>query len=216
MSPSRSRARERLGLTPSEERALRALDPPWRIQKFLDETTYDKAGAGCRSPRRMLRERVAQCMDGAIFAAAALRLQGHPPLLVDLEAEQDDDHVIAVFRRDRHLGAVAKSNMSGLRWREPIYLSLRELVLSFFDDYFSVEGRRTLRSYSRPLDLRTMPFDWTTCDERLDEVASRLDALPHQPILTPAMARRLIPVDRRSFDAGMLGADDAGLYHPPR
>ena len=204
-----------LGSTAAERRQLAQLDRPDRIQAFLDRIPYS-TDHFYRSPRRVLRDRHAHCFDGALFAAAALRHAGFPPLVVDLRAVRDDDHVIAVFRRDRHFGAVAKSNMSGLRWREPIYLSLRELVLSFFDDYFSVEGRRTLRSYSRPLDLRTMPFDWTTCDERLDEVATKLDALPHQPILTPAMARRLIPVDRRSFDAGMLGADDAGLYHPPR
>lgn len=204
-----------LGSTATERRQLARLDRPDRIQAYLDRIPYsiDKF---YRSPRSVLRDGRAHCFDGALFAAAALRHAGHPPLVVDLRAVRDDDHVIAVFRRDRHLGAVAKSNMSGLRWREPIYRSLRELVLSFFDDYFSVEGVRTLRSYSTPLDLRTMPFDWTTCDERLDEVATRLDALPHRALLTKAMVRRLLPVDRRSFDAGMLGADDAGLYHPSR
>ncbi len=205
----------RLGSTASERRQLARLDRPERIQAFLDRIPYSTDPC-YRSPRRVLRDRRAHCFDGALFAAAALRHAGFPPLVVDLRAVRDDDHVIAVFRRDRHFGAVAKSNMSGLRWREPIHRSLRELVLSYFDDYFSVEGRRTLRSYSRPLDLDTLPFDWTTDDERLDEVATRLDALPHRALLTPAMARRLLPVDRRSFDAGMLGADDAGLYHPPR
>ncbi|MBN1774380.1 MAG: hypothetical protein JXB32_24175 [Deltaproteobacteria bacterium] len=205
----------RFGSTATERRRLARLDRPERIQAFLDRIPYS-TDHFYRSPRRVLRDRRAHCFDGALFAAAALQRAGFPPQVVDLRAVRDDDHVIAVFRHDRHLGAVAKSNMSGLRWREPIHRSLRELVLSYFDDYFSVEGRRTLRSYSPPLDLRTMPFDWTTCDERLDEVATKLDALPHRPILTPAMARRLLPVDRRSFDAGMLGAADAGLYHPPR
>lgn len=205
----------RLGSTASERRLLARLDRPERVQAFLDRIPYSTDHC-YRSPRRVLRDGRAHCFDGALFAAAALRHAGFPPLVVDLRAVRDDDHVIAVFRRDRHLGAVAKSNMSGLRWREPIHRSLRELVLSYFDDYFSVEGRRTLRSYSRPLDLDTLPFDWTTCDERLDEVATKLDALPHRPLLTPAMSRRLLPVDRRSFDAGMLGADDAGLYHPSR
>jgi hypothetical protein len=204
-----------LGSTAAERRQLARLERPDRIQAYLDRIPYS-TDKFYRSPRSVLRDGRAHCFDGALFAAAALRHAGHPPLVVDLRAVRDDDHVIAVFRRDRHLGAVAKSNMSGLRWREPIYRSLRELVLSFFDDYFSVEGVRTLRSYSTPLDLRTMPFDWTTCDERLDEVATRLDALPHRALLTKVMVRRLLPVDRRSFDAGMLGADDAGLYQPSR
>lgn len=208
-------ARYGFGSTPAERRQLAALDRPERIQAFLDDIPYS-TDHFYRAPRSVLRDRRAHCFDGALFAAAALWRAGFPPQVVDLRAVRDDDHVIAVFRRGRHLGAVAKSNMTGLRWREPIHRSLRELVLSYFDDYFSVEGRRTLRSYSRPLDLRSIPFDWTTCDERLDEVAERLDALPHRALLTPAMIRRLIPVDRRSFDAGMLGADDAGLYHPPR
>jgi hypothetical protein len=206
VSPWRDGAHGRFGLTPSEERSLRALSPPWRIQKFLDETTYDKAGAGCRSPRRMLRERVAQCMDGAIFAAAALRLQGHRPLLVDLEAEQDDDHVIAVFRSDGAWGAVARSNYSGLRYREPVYRSLRELVMSYFEGYFNLRRERTLRRYSRPVDLSR--FDeraWMTAEEDLWYVPEHLVGARHHRILTKAQERALSTVRPIAFHAGLVG-----------
>ncbi len=109
------------GLTRREASRLRALDPPWRIQRFLDGLDYDVAASGCRSPRRVLAEGKVQCMDGALFAAAALRLQGHPPRIVDLEAVFDDDHVLAVFREKGAWGALARSNYSGLRFREPVY-----------------------------------------------------------------------------------------------
>ena len=117
------------------------MTPPWRIQRLLDAMDYDVDGAGCRSPRRVLRERRVQCMDGALFAAAALRLQGHRPLLLDLEAVQDDDHVLAVFRVGGGWGAIARSNYSGLRYREPIHRTLRELALSYFESLLQPAAR---------------------------------------------------------------------------
>ena len=101
------------------------------------------------SPR--LREQTAHCLEGAIFAAVALRALGFPPLLLDLEAVQDTDHVLAVFRIDRRWGAIAKSNFTGLRYREPVYRDLRELVMSYFDGYMNLRGERTLRAYSPPV-----------------------------------------------------------------
>ena len=112
----------------------------------------------------MLRERTAHCLEGAVFAAAALRVLGFPPLLLDLEAVQDTDHVVAVFRSRGHWGAIAKSNFSGLRYREPVHRSVRELVMSYFDGYINLRGDRTLRAYSRPVDLA-----------RFDRHAARLD-----------------------------------------
>ncbi len=113
---------------------------------------YHLAGTAW-SPRRVLRERTAHCLEGAVFAAAALRVLGFPPLLLDLEAVQDTDHVVAVFRSRGHWGAIAKSNFSGLRYREPVHRSLRELVMSYFEGYINLRGDRTLRAYSRPVDL---------------------------------------------------------------
>ncbi len=124
------------------------------------------------SPRVVLRKRTAHCLEGAIFAAAALRVLGYPPLLLDLEADNDTDHVIAVFKVRGHWGSVAKSNFTGCRYREPIYRTLRELALSYFNIYFNLRGERTLRRYSRPVNLaRFDAEEWTTSEEDIWEVA---------------------------------------------
>lgn len=196
------------GLARHELRLLRSLSTPGRIQRFLDDLRYDVSGRACRSPRRVLRERSVQCMDGALFAAAALRAQGHPPLVVDLEAVQDDDHVIAVYRRNGHWGALARSNFSGLRSREPVYRTLRELVVSYFEDYFNLRREKTLRRYSRPVDLRR--FDargWMTAEEDLWYLAEHLVGVRHQRLLTPAQERSLAATDRRLFTAGLVGRE---------
>jgi hypothetical protein len=193
-------------MTKKETAFLRRLGPPHRIQRFLDELDYDVAGSGCRSPRRVLRERRVQCLDGALFAAAALRAQGRPPLIVDLEAEQDDDHVIAVFRQGRCWGAIARSNYSGLRFREPVYRSLRELVMSYFESYFNLRRQKTLRRYSGPVDLSR--FDrrgWMTTDEDLWYVAEHLLTVPHRQVLPPGPRRPLSPVEPVLFRAGLVG-----------
>ena len=194
------------GFTPREAAFLRGLRPAWRIQRFLDQTRYDLAGEGCRSPRRVLRERRAQCMDGALFAAAALRLQGHPPLLVDLEGVWDTDHVLAVFRSDGGWGAVARSNFSGLRFREPIHRTIRDLVASYFESYFNLRRQKTLRRYSRPVSLRR--FDarrWMTAEEDLWDIPEYLVGIRHYRLLTARQERALGPVDRRMFEAGLVG-----------
>jgi hypothetical protein len=194
------------GLTPREAQALRRLSPSWRLQRFLDDLDYDVAGKACRSPRRVLRERAVQCMDGALFAAAALRLQGHPPLVLDLEAVQDDDHVLAVFRERGGWGAVGRSNYSGLRYREPIHRTLRELVLTYVESYFNLRREKTLRRYSVPVDLSR--FDrrgWMTADEDLWYIPEHLVGVRHFRLLTPAQEKALGTVDRRMFAAGKVG-----------
>jgi len=196
----------RFGLTPREAQALRRLQPAWRLQRFLDDLDYDVAGKGCRSPRRVLRERTVQCMDGALFAAAALRLQGHRPLILDLESVNDDDHVLAVFREDGGWGAVARSNYSGLRFREPIHRTLRELVVTYFESYFNLRREKTLRRYSAPVDLsRFDRHGWMTADENLWYIAEHLLGIRHYRILTPAQEKALGTVDRRMFEAGKVG-----------
>jgi hypothetical protein len=193
-------------LTPREAGFLRRLTPAWRIQRFLDEIDYDVAGEGCRSPRRVLRERKAQCMDGALFAAAALRLQGRPPLIVDLEGVWDSDHVLAVFREDGCWGAVARSNFSGLRFREPVHRTIRDLALSYVEAYFNLRRQKTLRRYSRPVNLSR--FDargWMSAEEDLWYVPEHLVDVRHYRLLTPAQEKRLGPVDRRTYHAGLVG-----------
>ena len=144
--------RSGFGLSPEHLRTLRALKTPAKIQKFIDELGYQYADTAW-SPERVLRERKGHCLEGALVAAAALRVLGHPPLLMDLEAVHDDDHVIAVYRERGLWGGIAKSNFAGLRFRAPVYRTLRELALSYFDHYYNLRGQRTLRAYSGPVNL---------------------------------------------------------------
>src|SRR2546421_8770956 len=146
------------GFSPVELRKLRALKTPAGVQSFLDSLPYHLADTAW-SPRTVLREQTAHCLEGAIFAAAALRVLGFPPLILDLEADQDTDHVLAVFKLRGHWGAIAKSNFAGCRYREPVYRTLRELALSYFNIYFNLRGERTLRRYSRLVNL-------ARCDDR--------------------------------------------------
>src|SRR5437016_13976263 len=182
--------------TPAERAVFRRLSTPGKIQRFLDhELAYNKEHGGntCRSPRRALRDHTAQCMEGALFGAAALRMIGHPPLLLDLEAVHDDDHVLAIFRLRGHWGAVAKSNYSGLRYREPVYRTLRELVMSYFEGYVNLRGDRTLRAFSRPVSLarfdRTHP-GWMTSTNDLWFIPMHLVGIPHTRLLARALERR--------------------------
>jgi hypothetical protein len=197
------------GFTPAELRVFRRLRTPGEIQHFLDhDLAYNKEldGPTCRSPRRVLRDRTAHCMEGALFGAAALRMLGHPPLLLDLEAVRDDDHVLAIFRSRGLWGAVAKSNYSGLRHREPVYRTLRELTMSYFEHYYNLRREKTLRRYSRPVNLRRFdPQDWMTAEEDVWMVPEYLCEIAHTPLLPPAVEARLERVDARLFAAGKLG-----------
>jgi len=198
--------------TAAERRRIATLRSPREIQAFLDAIPYS-ADPFYRCPRRVLADRKAHCFDGALFAAAMLRRIGFPPLLVDTRAVRDDDHVIAIFRRHGCVGAVAKSNFVGLRFREPVFRSVRELVLSYFEVYYNAEGEKTLRSFSPPLDLRRFDdLQWETSDAHLGVIAARLDTIRHYPLLSLRTAAALIRVDERSLKAGMLGLDRSGLY----
>ncbi len=211
-----SRLRRSGPWTRAELAVLDRLTEPFHIQRFLDRLPYS-ADPIYRCPRSVLRDRKAHCFDGALFAAAALRRLGHPPMLVDMRAVRDDDHIIAIFRRGEYIGAVAQSNYVGLRYREPVFRTLRELVLSYFEDFFNVDREKTLRSYSKPLDLsRFDALSWETSDEGLDEIASSLDTVRHFPLLSKGQAESLSKLDERSYRAGMLGINRAGLYKPKR
>jgi hypothetical protein len=190
-----------------EQRVLRSLTTPAKIQKFLDEkigynTEPDRDT--CYSPRVVLRERVAHCMEGALLGAAALACLGHPPLLVDLEAVRDTDHVLAVYRVGGCWGAVAKSDYSGLRSREPVYRTIRELAMSYFEHYFNQAGEKTLRTYSRPVNLRRFDrIGWATREDCVWEIPDYLCDIPHRPILPPGA--RIARMDRRLYRAGRYG-----------
>lgn len=198
------------GFDKSELAVFRKLSTPQKIQRFLDEDVAynkEKDGETCRSPRRVLRDRLAHCAEGAYFAAAALRLLGHPPLIVDLMAVRDDDHLLAVFKQDNCWGAIAKSNYSGLRFREPVYRTIRELAMSYFAHYYNLKGELTLREFSRPVNLSR--FDrsgWMTAEDDLFAIGDYFYTVPHSPVMTVAMTRKRRILDGRLFDAGLIGS----------
>jgi len=198
---------DHLGFTPKELRKLRSLKTPHGIQRYLDDMPYHLEDTSW-APRRVLRENTSHCFEGAIFAAAALRANGFPPLIMDLEAEHDTDHVIAIYRLDGHWGAVAKSNYTGCRYREPVYRSLRELAMSYFNLYFNLRRERTLRRFSRPVNLRR--FDdqnWMTTEKPLWFIVNYLFTIRHYPLLRPGMVKKLNRVDERLFQAECLGKE---------
>lgn len=191
--------------TPSEKRTLRALNTPAKIQNFLDKIPYN-LDISAWSPRRVLRNKTAHCFEGAVFAAAALRFHGFKPLIFDLEATQDTDHVVALYQQSGAWGAIAMSNYPGCRFRSAIYRSLRELALSYFEDYFNMRGQRTLRNYSGPVNLsRFDKLNWMTTEKKIWFIAEHLCDIPHTPLLTPRMVKNLVKMDKRSFEAGIYG-----------
>jgi len=192
-------------LTASEIRFLKSLKSPHGIQKFLDKIPYHLADTAF-SPRKVIEHQTAHCLEGAIFAAAALRYNGYPPLILDLEAVNDTDHVIAVFKQDDAWGAIASSNYAGCRFRPPVHRTLRELAISYFNDYFNKRKERTLRNFSKPVNLsRFDKQNWMTSDDDIWFVAEHLLYIPHTKLLTTQMERNLTRIDDRSFSAGTYG-----------
>ena len=199
-----------LGLTAEEGRVLRALTTPQHIQEFVVglHANFEEEGDTLRSVRGVLRHRRAHCIEAAFIAACALWLQGEPPLVMDLTAKGDSDHVIAIFRRDGCWGAISKSNHVWLRWRDPVYRSLRELAMSYFHEYTN-KHRKTLRTYSRAGRPRPLPDRARGSPTRriAGMSAPPLDDVRHYRLITPAQARRLMP-----RDATELRADDLVQY----
>lgn len=196
-------------LTRDERKILRALDAPWKIQDFLNTTptNHEPEGDTCLSPRRVLRERRAHCMEGAMLAALALRFHGEKPLVVDMMGTADDcDHVIAVYRRNGHWGAISKTNHSVLRFREPVYRTLRELMMSYFHEYSSqATGKKTLRSYSMPVDLsRFDALGWMTREDDVWEIPEYLADVRHLPLLTRAQIASLRRADPMELRVGEI------------
>jgi hypothetical protein len=193
-----------LGLEPSEFRVLERLRTPEKIQDFLCSlpANFERGGETCLSVREVLKQRRAHCIEGAMVAACALWIHGEPPLLLDLKAERDYDHVVTVFRRGGCWGAISKTNPPLLRWRDPVYRSLRELAMSYLHEYANRRHQKTLRSYAGPYDLRRIdPSVWVTNGRQCWPVANNLEDLRHIALITARQAKRLRlrdPVERRA------------------
>lgn len=194
------------GLNHHEYGLLRALRRPQDVQDFLEMLPFNFCTKEdtCFSPRTVLKRGTAHCMEGAMLAALALRLQGRTPLLVDLTAApHDDDHVIAVFLEGNHWGALSKTNHGVLRYREPIYRDVHELVMSYFHEYFDSSGKKTLRSFAGPINLSR--FDrrgWMTATDDVWYIPEYLTDVRHTPLLTPTQRRKLRTADPVEIRAG--------------
>jgi len=186
--------REDLGLGKGEFAVLRRLDTPAKIQRFLFglKQNFEPDGDTCRPVRVVLRDGNAHCIEGAMLAAAALWVHGEPPLLMDMRAEHDFDHVVALFRRRGCWGAISKTNGAYLRWRDPVYRSLRELAMSYFHEYSNKREHKSLREYSLPFDLRRVdPAIWAAGEKNAWEVPELLEEARHFRLVTRAQVKNL-------------------------
>ncbi len=197
--------RHDLGLAPDEFAILRRLSTPPKIQAYVNAipTNHELGGETILSVREVLRRRRAHCIEGAFVAACALWIHGDPPLVLHLDCDASDDpHVVALFRRGGAWGAISKTNGAVLRYRDPVYRSLRELALSYFHEYCNTDGRKTLRSYSTAFDMRRIdPVLWVTRDRACREANDRLASARHYPLLSPPQERLLTrrdPFERRA------------------
>lgn len=206
--------RNMFGFSKKERRILSRLNTPKKIQNFTDRLPYnlEEKGDTCYSPKKVLRKKKANCIEGAVFAAAALRFHGFPPLIVDLTSVRDDDHILAVYRIDEHWGSIAKSKYTGLVFREPIHRNIRELVLSYFENYYNFEGEKTLRGYSKPVNLsRFDKLNWMTSEKDLFFIEDYLLKINHEKLITNSMTRRLRRVVPLMKEAGELWMIKKGL-----
>ncbi len=196
------------GLSKSELKIFKKLTTPIKIQNFLDKMpmNWEKKGETYMSPRRSLKIKKMHCLEGAIFAATALWLRGEKPLLLDLKAKGDDDHVVALYRRSGYWGAISKTNHAALRFRDPVYKTLRELALSYFHEYFrNSDGKKILVSYSaQPFDLRSLDHKWVTDEEDLHFVAEAIDFAPHKQIYPKKNRKFIRPADVMERRAGKI------------
>lgn len=195
-------------LTAKEQKKFLRLDSPIAIQNFLDTipTNWEKKGETCMSPRMSLRAQKMHCMEGALFAAAALWFHGEKPLVMDLRADGDDDHVVTLYKRNGYWGAISKTNHATVRFRDPIYKTLRELALSYFHEYFvNNTGKKVLREYSaRPFDLSRFGDYWITTEDNLFEIPEAIDNAPHSLVIPKANVRFIRPADSMERKAGRL------------
>jgi|SRR3989338_498055 len=192
----------------SELKILKSLNNPKKVQDFLNKIkiNFEEQEDTCMSPHLVLKKRKAHCMEGALFAAAALELQGHPAKVLDLTAAgRDFDHVVAVFRQHGNWGAISKTNHAVLRYREPVYKTIRELVMSYFHEYFMDNGKKTLRSYSNPISLKRFnKINWKTSEANLFEIPEYLAEVKHHTILKKHHIKNLRRADKIEIQAGKI------------
>ncbi|OGI16441.1 MAG: hypothetical protein A3J63_04085 [Candidatus Moranbacteria bacterium RIFCSPHIGHO2_02_FULL_40_12b] len=195
-------------LPEKEFRTLKKLNTPAKIQNFLDKIkiNFEENGETNLSPMAVLEKKICHCAEGAVLAALALRVNGFPPLLLDLTANDNDyDHVVAIFKLDGKWGAISKTNHATLRYREPVYYSIRELAMSYFHEYIDEKGRKNLQSFSGPVNLKRFDkLGWMTTKEDIDYIPKYLEKVKHFPILGRKQLGNLRKADKIEIQAGKM------------
>lgn len=200
--------------TVSERRFLRRLNTPYKIQDYLDGLTYNSVD-DATSPRYIMMTQDAHCLEGGLLAAASLEFMGHKPLMVSLQAENDDHHVITVYKGNRGWGSISKSNTTLLRGRDPFYSSIRELVMSYFEFYFNTQGKKSLYAYSHPINLNNYnDWNWRTSDENLVGLGKSFNDVIHYEILEQKILKKIPKVSPVIKEACFLNSNIDGLYLP--
>jgi len=200
--------------TTKEIKLLKKINTPFKIQEFLDSCEYNSTEE-TRSPRYILEHQRAHCLEGALFAASCLEFNGMPPLVIDLQAFNDDDHVIAIFKNQGCWGAIAKSNFTTLRFREPVYRSLRELAMSYFDFYFNIIRDKSLRGYSLPQNLsRFNSLKWRTTENDLEDIGYYLDKVKHFKLVNGPQVKGLEKATPLLLESSTIGSNPAGMFTP--
>ncbi len=195
------------GFTKKEMAMMRKMNTPAKVQDFLNGLpfNFEKGGETLKSPLFILRSGNAHCLEGALLGAYILSLHGFPPLVLHLKTTKEDyDHVIAPFKIKGLWGALSKTNHAVLRYREPIYKNTRELVMSYFHEYFLNDGKKTLRQYSKPLNLNTFEKNWMVMEEDLWSIDQELDKIKHYDILSKAHIKKLRKADKVEIKAGKI------------
>lgn len=197
-----------------EKGLLKSLNTPEKIQNYLDDLRYNAEG-GIASARFVIQKQSAHCLEGAFLASAALDFHGHKPLVVSLVGHDDDHHAIVVYKGKHGWGSMSKSNTTLLRGRDPVYRSIRELVMSYFDFYFNIDGFKSLYAYSNPINLNQFrKWDWRIGEDDLNDLGIAITNKTHFEIISTRELRRLPKAKKFLHDACFLGADMNGVFHP--
>ncbi len=199
-------------LTPDEKLFLKKLETPSLVQTYLESIPFNHEDNGetCMSPRRVIREKKAHCLEGALLASLAFMLQGRRPLIMSIKVTKDDyDHVIALYKENGYWGAVSKTNHSVLGFRDPVYKNIRELAMSYFHEYFLIKnGKKTMRGYSRPISMLRFGTTWMTEEKELFEIAEWISDHKHLPVVPDEinhLLRKATLLERESADISRDG-----------
>jgi hypothetical protein len=172
----------RKDFTRKEWRIIKSHPTPREVQRFLSSLPYnhEKEGATCQSFRSVIRENRAHCLEGALTAAVILEQHGYPPLLVSVESQDKLDHVLFLYKKNNRYGAVARSRDPGLHGRKPVFRTVRDLVMSYFDAYIDRSGRITGYAVASLDDLGN--YDWRFSTRNVWKVERYLQEIPHREI----------------------------------